>query len=78
MSEPPEKQAEALFWQIVVTFFLAMVAWAFAGVIAGVIVGVIAGYVIRMIWSEELKAVTTNLKGFTPINDFLDWIFKMF
>ena len=67
---------ESLFWQVVVSLIIALVATMITGPAGGLVVALTASALIGYIWKDEVLAIAEKTGEFTPMNDLFDWIFK--
>lgn len=70
------RKIESLFWQVVVSILIAVVATIISGPVGGLVVALTASALIGYIWKEELLSFSERAGEFTPINDFFDWILR--
>ena len=72
------RKFESLFWQVIISIIIALIATMVTGPVGGLVVALTASALIGYIWMEEVLALAEKAGGFTPINDFFDWISRRF
>jgi hypothetical protein len=70
------RKIESLFWQVVVSILIAVIATVISGPVGGLVVALTASALIGYIWKDELLTFSSKAGEFTPINDFFDWILR--
>jgi uncharacterized protein YhhL (DUF1145 family) len=68
---------EAIFWQILVTFFIVVLVYTISGPFWATLATFIASIFLTLIWTDEMKIVTEKLDKFTPLSDIFKKIKEM-